>query len=237
MRFIITRPLEDAKALAEKLGSRGDTAVIEPLISIVVRDNALWPDKPYQAIVVSSANAARVLASHNKAPRLFAVQAFAVGRQSAAAARHAGFQTVTAGDGNMAQLAAKLAATLDPRNGPILYLSGEDIAADLETMLKAQRFEVERSVLYKAEAVADLSENVKRRIVAGDIDGVFLYSPRTATIWRSLVEKARLSDKVQPLPHLCLSANVAATLGKDYVKVIAPEPTEPSLLSLLDRMR
>jgi uroporphyrinogen-III synthase len=92
-------------------------------------------------------------------------------------------------------------------------------------------------VLYDAVPAALLDTVAEAAIAGGEVDGVLLYSPRSARTWIGLVVAAGLASEATRLRHYCLSQNVAAVLGKDYPTLVAPRPEEDALLSLLDPAR
>jgi uroporphyrinogen-III synthase len=231
MRIILTRPRHDCDALAQKLSGLGHNVIRAPLIEIAARPPATIPGTSFQAVVLSSANAARAMAGHADLPRIAPIPAFAVGEQSATAARLAGFQHAAAAGGSAMALADALIARLRPADGPILYLSGADVAGDVAGRLRGAEFAVNRVILYDAIAADRLPPEAELVVRDGTGGGVLLYSPRTATIWRNLLEAAGLAPG--PLVHYCLSANVAAALAVSYKAVVAERPSEASLLALL----
>jgi uroporphyrinogen-III synthase len=86
-------------------------------------------------------------------------------------------------------------------------------------------------VLYRARFAEQLSPEFVRKIEAGDIDGVALFSPRTATAFIELAQKAGIItlDKVTAF---CLSQAVAdQAVGlswRDFI--VADSPDQGSLL-------
>ena len=79
----------------------GHEPVFAPVLEIeYIRDTAIGAG-PYAAVLMTSGNAARAIAEHPHRDRLIALDCFAVGPQTAAAARLAGFANVysAAGDG------------------------------------------------------------------------------------------------------------------------------------------
>ena len=110
---------------------------------------------PWSAILVTSANAARAIAGHKRRDELRRIPVFAVGKQSAQALRAAGFAEVTSADGDADDLAALVAARLEPP-ARLLYLAGEDRAGDLAGALRAKNFIVDTVVVYRAVAAATL---------------------------------------------------------------------------------
>jgi uroporphyrinogen-III synthase len=228
MRIAVTRPEEDAGPLKEKLEALGHEAVIVPLLDIRPRPGAAIPARPWQAIAVTSANGIRSLPEGHD---LSSIRTLTVGPQSLKAARAAGFAAEAHG-GDVNGLAAHIRTTLDPEAGPILYLSGAETAGDLEGQLQAAGFACHRAVLYDAVPARDLGAagDALRR---GEIDAVLLYSPRSAKIWRALVESAGLSRQAGAVRNFCLSRNVASVLPEDWDKRVAGTPDEQAMLALL----
>ena len=229
MKLVITRPVEDAGALAEKLQASGHEWVLAPLLDIVPRAGVIVPKLDYQAICVTSANAMRCLAvdPDRQLPVL------AVGAQSAASARQRGYAKVEAHGGDVDGLAQFIASHLDAANGPLLYLSGAETSGDLEGQLRRQGFEVVRSVTYDA-LPRRLDE---QQSLIANCDGVLLYSPRTAKLWRQEIERLNMTNVAKTLHHYCLSPQVAKVLPQIWHTVVAQRPEEKSLLALLDLAR
>ena len=228
MRLLVTRPLDDAGPLAEKLQGLGHEAVIVPLLAIAAKDVTEIPALPFQALCTTSANGLLCKADLSA---YFHLPFFAIGPQSAAAARQKGFTHVSDKGGNVEGLVQYICKHAKPDMGPLLYVSGGETTGDLEGKLKGHGFTISRVVVYDAlpQAVADLAEQV-----AG-ADGVLLYSPRSAKLWCTEVNDARASDAAARLMHYCLSANVAANLPKSWPRKISHKPDENGMLSLLDQ--
>ena len=227
MKIIITRPQEDAGPLAEKLIALGHQPIVLPLLKIVARSDILIPLKPYQAICLTSANAVRVL---NDVSGIKSIPLFAVGPQSKQMALDKGFINVEERGGDVIGLHNYISGHLNPKNGPVLYLSGSETSGDLEGRLKQSGFEVDRIITYDA-----MPANLQGQ--QGQIkyaDSVVLYSPRSAKLWVQQIENLSLEFSAQSIKHICLSSNVAANLPQSWPRAIAATPTEPALLALLD---
>src|SRR4030088_3031309 len=109
MRLLVTRPEPDNARTAAALRAKGHEVVLAPLLHIEAVAGATLGAPPWAAILLTSANGARALASHPQRGELLAVPVLAVGRSSADAARAAGFADVTSADGDADDL-ARLAA-------------------------------------------------------------------------------------------------------------------------------
>ena len=232
MRIAVTRPEEDARPLTVKLEALGHQVIAAPLLTIVPRADVTIPDRTWQAIVITSANAIRALPA---AGHLQSIRTLTVGPQSLEAARAAGFGKAQAHGGDVEGLARHMRATLNPRDGPILYLSGAETAGDLEAQLTSGGFECVRLVLYDAVSSSTLG-NVADSLRSGQVDAVLLYSPRTARIWQALCRAQSLSDEAAVPHYLCLSGNVAAVLPKAWNIHVSLTPDEAAMLDLLEQI-
>ena len=228
MKLLVTRPIEDAQPLAEKLEGLGHEAVIVPLLQIAPRDGVVLAEGPFQALCVSSANG---LAGKTDLTPFHHVPFFAIGPQSALEAHRQGFDHVHGKGGNVEGLVRVMCKSLKPDAGPILYLSGSETTGDLEGKLKAEGFTVARVIVYDAvpSDVPDLGQQME------GVDGVLLYSPRTTKLWAAQVIKSACVDRAKSLTHFCLSANVAANLPQGWAKRISRTPDENGMLTLLDQ--
>lgn len=235
MRLIVTRPEDDLAGLIEQLRARGHACIASPLLTIRLRVDAAIPTGDFQAIALTSANAMMHPTLKPAPSALAAVKVFAVGAQSAKAARRAGYDDVRAEGGDVQGLAGAIARDCNPKDGAIFYPSGAATTGDLEGTLAAQGFRVERVILYDAVPAEILAPAAIAALKDGSTDGVLLYSPRSAHIWSRLVAESGLTDAARCIAHFCLSPNVAAGLGNGFTTEVAARPDEPSLLALLDR--
>jgi uroporphyrinogen-III synthase len=224
MRLIVTRPEEDAEPLAVKLAAMGHEAIVAPLLRIAPRADVVIADRPFRAVIATSANAIRVLASHAAFGELRHLPILTVGPQSLAAARATGFADAAAAGGDAIGLARHIAASLPAAGPPLLYVSGAATAGDLAGHLRAAGFTIERVILYDAVPATRLGVDLAQA------DGVLLYSPRTARLWSELA-----GDAARHLVHFCLSANVADALPDIMPRRVAARPDEAAMMALLSR--
>lgn len=232
MRVLVTRPSEDAVALARALGVRGHEAVVAPLLTIVARPDAAVDLAGVQAILVTSANGARAFGRVTARRDL---PVLAVGAASSAAARDEGFADVRVAGGDVAALAGLAAQTLDARAGPLLHVAGGDVAGDLGGALGSRGFAVRRAVLYEARVAAALPDPARGALERGTIDAVLLFSPRTAAAFVDLTQRAGLEPALGRVEAACLSQAVAAAArGLPWRRMrVAARPTTEALLDLL----
>jgi len=234
LRLLLTRPQEEAEALAERLRQQGHVVAIAPMLAIRFLDDAVFDFAGVQALLLTSANGVRALA---RRPPLPALPVYAVGRATADAARAAGFANVESADGDGAALAALARDRLDPEAGPLAHVSGRDVAGDGIAALREAGFEVRGIVAYEAVEAEALGEEGRRALAAG-VDGVLLFSPRTARRFVQVVQEADLAEACRNAEAVCLSPAVAeAAGGLPWRSVrVAERPDLAALLPLVEEV-
>lgn len=225
---ILTRPRHDSEKLACKLAGRGIVAIVAPVIDIAPVPSPRLPAGPFQAVLITSANAVRALEAAGLVGRLRALTAICVGPSSGEQCRQAGFADVAVAGGDVESLLDLVRRRLDAGAGALFYPSGERVSADLAALLGEFGFTVERTVVYTAHPVDRLPAPARRALTGKAGAAVALYSRRTAHIWCDLVAREDLADAAGKLRYICLSAQVAgevaARWGKGSDIVIAAKP-------------
>ncbi len=94
MAVLVTRPHPDDETTAEALRARGVGVLRAPMLRFEPLPFQDDTDAAYGAVIVTSANALRAIAPHLAGHRLLKLPLFAVGENTAAAARDAGFGEV-----------------------------------------------------------------------------------------------------------------------------------------------
>jgi uroporphyrinogen-III synthase len=232
MHALITRPLEDAKPLAELLAGRGVECTVEPLLEIAPHPEAVINLDGVQALLFTSANGVRAFAAKSSRRDL---KVLTVGDGSATVAREVGFNDVTAAGGDVEALAALVIAKLDPKAGPLFHGAASVLAGDLQGKLEAAGFSLRRVVLYEAKTATTLSHETRMNLALGGVDMVLLFSPRTARTFGELWHAAE-APSLGKTTALCLSAAVAreiADLGWQRIETAA-SPDQPAMLTLVE---
>lgn len=236
MRLLVTRPEPDALKLRAALEERGHEATVEPLLQVSFEHGDAIELEGVQAVIATSRNALRALRSHPARGTARKLPLFAVGKATAQEARALGFETVVTGAGTVQELVAHIVSVADPANGLLLHLAGDRLADDLKGELEEQGFRVLQPVVYRTAAVTSFSEDTVEQLATGEIDGVILLSPRTATIYAQLMAKHGLVSVARELVHFCLSEAVAkrlAPLGGLTIE-IAEAPRLEEILALIE---
>ena len=187
------------------------------------------------AVIITSANAASAIADHPACKTLLHLPVFAVGQRSAEAARQAGFTDVTSAGGDVRDLVRLIAERRADAAAPLLYLAGEDRAADLVGELIMHGIAAEMAVVYRA-ATAPFPPELTAALQAGEVDAVLHFSKRSAGNYLAGAAQAGVTGQALGVRHICLSAQIAAPLadaGAGRV-AIAPRPDEAALIASLE---
>jgi uroporphyrinogen-III synthase len=234
MRLLVTRPEPGASRTAEALTRLGHDVVKSPLFTFRLLADRPLPKGPFQAVLVTSANAVTALEAHPERDLLKDVPLYAVGDATAVQARRAGFARVQSAGGDAIDLIRLVAETCRPTDGPLLYIAGEDRAAELEDRLAQGGFAVEMIELYAMDPDG-LSDEALEALRQDAIDGVLAYSPRAAAALALALRAAGLVPLSPDMCCFCLSEAVAQPLRAIAAGpvVVAPAPDQISLFAAI----
>jgi uroporphyrinogen-III synthase len=221
-RIAVTRAEPGASKTAAAIAARGGTPILAPLLTIVPAPDLNRDLGGAQALVFTSSNGARAFAPATAQRPVFAVE-----DATAAAARAAGFGDVRSAAGDVDALAALIAAACAPGGGPLLHVSGADVAGDLAGALAARGFTVERRIAYRAEAAQALPAALADALARGDLDAVLFHSARAAEAFVALA-----AVQASGLDAVCMSAAVAqGAAGAPWLRLsVAAKPQEDALI-------
>jgi len=230
MRVVVTRPQTDGERTAGALRARGHDVLLAPLMKV----EAVMADLAghWNAVIVTSANGPAVIAANPGGKALLAVPAFAVGQRSADAARQAGFKHVTTAGGDVRDLVQTLVARRADITAPLLYLAGEDRAADLIGELAAYGIAVEMRIVYRA-VTTPFPPALVAALQNGQVDAVLHFSRRSADNYLAGANTAGIVGPALAVRHLCLSAHIAEAFAGAHHVAVAGRPDEAALIELL----
>ena len=234
MRVLVTRPEPDGERTAQKLRARGCDVLLAPVLQIELIVGNDFGAGPWDAVALTSANAAHALKQHPRRNELVALPVLTVGRRTAEAARAVGFTDVASAEGNEQALAHLIGGRYRGGNR-ILYLAGEDRAGDLAAAVALKGIKVDTVEVYRAVAAQHLAPAVVAALETGTVDGVTHFSRRSAVVYLDCARAAGALDSALAPFHYCLSQAVAGPLiaaGAHRVAV-AKSPEENALLDLV----
>ena len=189
MAVLVTRPQPDDETTAAALRERGFEVLRAPMLRFEPVKFSDDEDASYGAVIVTSANALRAIASQLAESRLVTLPLFAVGEHTAAAAREAGFTQVITAKGGASALRDLVLASVKERRlkkaSTLLYLAGADLARDLAGELGDKGFTVVTHTTYRMVPASSLPREICDAFVAHRIEAVLHYSRRSARrFWR-----------------------------------------------------
>ena len=145
---------------------------------------------------------------HPAREKLIKLPLYAVGKRSADAARAVGFTNVTSAGGDVRDLVRVITTRRADAAAPLLYLAGEDRAADLVAELVACGIAAEMAIVYRAIS-APFPPALSAALKAGEVDAVLHFSRRSAENYLSGAARAGVAERALSVQHLCLSAPIA----------------------------
>lgn len=213
--ILILRPQPGADETAQRVHALGLRPVCAPLFT--VRPLA-WrlPDERFDAVMLTSANAARH--GGDGLTSCLAMPCYAVGGATADAARAAGFTRIVTGDTDGDALVARMVAD---GMRTVLWLSGAE-----RTALAGSALRIVPVPVYSADPVAQLPPDAADALGGGTI--ALLHSARAAALFAELAAGRRGETRIA-----ALSGKVARAAGDGWAAVaIAGRPADDALLEL-----
>ncbi|RCL01503.1 MAG: uroporphyrinogen-III synthase [Candidatus Tokpelaia sp. JSC085] len=222
---LIMRPFPAARRTAARIKAKGFEPFVLPL-SIIKPVNALFPDKSYDAIIATSANAFLQSLPLAYEASLTKLPLYCAGQRTAQAAQKHGFTSIAA----IAKTAKSLCSEIGmaTRHRRFIYLAGRHRQSDLENHCRSMKIEVDSIEVYEIQFLTPTI--IQYANMPSTIDFILLYSSGNVSTLASF------SDRITPKSRiLCLSSRIAETLPRSLKGEIlyAKEPTEKALFSLL----
>lgn len=163
--------------------------------------------------MITSANAIDAFEENRDAVTgLLGLPCFCVGAVTGEAARVLGFTDIKCGVAGSAELAKMMMAALPDKSLPILHIAGDIVDGKAQEMLAAQGYTLAIWPVYEAVAAEDFSPGLIAALKKGEIGAIPVFSPRSARILISLIEKNRLGAACHGITAVGLSQAVADVL-------------------------
>lgn len=221
--ILLTRPRERSEAFAKEIVKCGWTSTIWPLLKI--RPLLTGPIEPNegQSLIFTSVNAVTAMAE----PVPAHVPAICVGAATAAAARSRGFTSITDVSGDARKLVQTLLAR-EPQH--YLHVRGIKTRGDIAASLTHAGNPTDEIVAYEAVASDHAPEKIDAVIMAGKIDAVALFSPRSAAILKRLVKVEWFSRLSTATVFAISPATAEPVLDMGFAKVVVAEEPNGSAM-------
>lgn len=234
MRVLITRPQEDAVRFAEMLEKRGHQAICASLLSVHFFDGPELHFAGVSGILCTSANGVRALARRTSERE---VPVFAVGPQTADAAKAAGFEKVECTDGDAATMAEAMLDYVEPSEGVLMHAASADNEGRLKNLLAEKGYRVSVEVLYEVVAVTKLSVAAREALAQNALDAAVVFSPRSAMALADCLTLSGMTGAAASMAAICISKAAAEALDPLPFRtvIIADKPNQQAMLDAVDQ--
>lgn len=217
---LVLRPQPGAERTAARARALGLDPVVAPLFSVHALGWTPPPVAAVGAVMLTSANAARLAGDAMKS--FTGLPCYAVGATTATAAAEAGFADIRVGPGDGAALLALMAA--DGVRSAFHPCGREHLP------LKRAGIAILHVPVYAADAVDRLPDAAGEALGRGAI--ALIHSPRAGALLATLVGAERAGVRIA-----AISAEAAAAVGDGWRSVAAaPRPRDEALLELVAKL-
>ncbi len=228
MHILLTRPLEDCSEMIIKFQSLGHRVSHLPLLIIEKINHEEVNFFDYGAIIFTSANAVKFL-NLNKLNKN--IMCFCVGDMTEKKARSAGLQNTISAEGNVSNLKEIILQNYDLKNKPILYVSGEMIAADLDQQLLNEGYNIKRIINYRVSHNQKFDENFVRELKVNMPDLVYVYSQNSASSFLNFIKVHQIENAWMNTNLMCIGEKTSSILNEiKWKKIFLFNPGEEEFL-------
>ena len=228
MHILLTRPLEDCSEMIIKFQSLGHRVSHLPLLIIEKINHEEVNFLDYGAIIFTSANAVKFLNLNTLNKN---IMCFCVGDMTEKKARSAGFQNTISAEGNVSNLKEIILQNYDLKNKPILYVSGEMIAADLDQQLLNEGYNIKRIINYRVSHNQGFDENFVRELKANMPDLVYVYSQNSALSFLNFIKIHQIENAWMNTNLMCIGEKTSSILNEiKWKKIFLFNPGEEEFL-------
>ena len=221
-------PLEDSKDLIMRFKALGHKVSHLPVITIEKKDYEDPNYNEFKGIIFTSSNAIKNLDVSKINKCIFC---FCVGNATEKIAKEKGFQNIYTAEGNVSNLKEIILQNFDPKNGNLLYISGEVISNELDKELKLEGYTVERLINYSVNSNEKLSDEFVEQLKTSIPEIVFIYSENSARSYLNLLKKYNLIDNWMNTNLMCLGEKSSSVLNEiKWKKIFLFNPGEEEYL-------
>ena len=228
MHILLTRPLEDCFEMILRFKSLGNKVSHLPLLKIdkIEYDQINFSD--FRGIIFTSANAVKFLNVKTIDKKLIC---FCVGEATEKKARVFGFQNIITAEGNVENLKELILRNFDRKDGGLIYISGENISADLDQQLLKEGYEIKRVVNYKSVHNETFNDNFVKELKLNMPDIVYVYSQNSAYSFLKFIKLYQTENLWMNTNLMCIGEKTSAILNVvKWKKIFLFNPGEEDFL-------
>ena len=211
MHILLTRPLEDSKELILRFSSLGHKVSNLPVIKVEPLKYDEPDYVPFKGVIFTSSNAIKNL-DLNKIDKK--IECYCVGSATEKAAKLKGFQNIISAEGNVNNLKDLVLQNFDPKNGSLLYVSGEVVSSRLDKDLISEGYSLKRLTNYTVLPTQEITEEFREELKASIPDIIYVYSENSAKSLLNLLKKYDLLDSWMDTNLMCMGEKASAILNE-----------------------
>ena len=232
--FIITiRPEPDASRDVDWLQRYKVPAMAVPVIRAEQQPFNLPDAAVFQAIIFTSRHAVAALANVCRHVSLKSLPVYAVGRNTALAARQAGFEQVTSGPGDGKGLLTLMTADLRQDGGKILWPRASIISFDIASHLTEFGFSVQQIPVYTMTPTASCADDLSARLATCSSAAVVAMSERSMALFSEVLDNQEFASQRKIITVVAGSASIADSAGSGWADIIvAKAPRRSRILAI-----
>lgn len=220
MKLLIIRPQPGADATAHRLRAAGHDPIVVPLFTIQHLSVQAFSTEGYDAVLLTSGNAARAAFDFLDGNRRLPI--YAVGSATASALQKLSLSAAKTGSEGVDAL---VRATASDGHKRLLWLAGEDHSP----VPRIEGVGIEVQTVYRS-ATLDLPQSFAKSVKQSD--AVILHSSRAAAHFAELCETLELPRAEITLATF--SAAIARSAGQNWAAtIVADAPNDAALLQAI----
>jgi len=228
MHILLTRPLEDCSEMILKFQSLGHQVSHLPLLRIEKVKYEEINFSYFKGIIFTSANAIKFLDIRSIDKKIIC---FCVGNNTEKKARSVGFQNVITAEGNVENLKELILQNFDPKDGRLIYVSGETVSIDLDKQLLEEGYSIKRIINYQTNQNEKFDEEFIDELKQKIPDIIYVYSQNSASSFLNFI-KIYQSERLWMNTNLmCIGEKTSAILNEiKWKKIFLFNPGEEEFL-------
>ena len=231
--IITIRPEPDASRDVDWLQRYKVPAMAVPVMHAKQQPFNLPDASLFQAIIFTSRHAVAAVADVFKHLSLRLLPVYAVGRNTALAARHAGFEQVTSGPGDGKGLMKLMTADLRQDAGKILWPSASIVSFDIASQLNEFGFSVQQIPVYTMTPTASCAASLSARLATCSSAAVVAMSTRSMALFSEVLNSQEFAGQRKIITVIAGSAPIAAAAGLGWADIIvAKAPRRSRILAI-----
>ena len=228
MHILLTRPLEDCSEMILKFKSLGHQVSHLPLLEINKVNYSEKSFLNFKGIIFTSANSVKFLDLKQIDKNILC---FCVGNATEKKARSAGFQKVISAEGNVENLKELILQNFNPKDGKLIYVSGETISIDLDQQLSNEGYNIERIINYRTSHNKKFNDKFTSELKQKIPDIVYVYSQNSASSFINFIKVNQFESLLMNTNLMCIGEKTSSILNEiKWKKIFLFNPGEEEFL-------